>query len=202
VVGVIAPWNFPFELAVSESVTAMLAGCTVIVKPSEVTPLIALWAEELFKESGLPDNVLQIATGLGATGAALVGVVDRICFTGSTATGRKVAVACAERLIPCTLELGGKDPMIVCDDADIEKAAGAAVYGAFFNAGQMCTSIERAYVHEDVYDAFVRQVVDRTNSMRLTEDEGGPQDFGSMTFEPQIDLVDEHVQDAQRAVGS
>jgi acyl-CoA reductase-like NAD-dependent aldehyde dehydrogenase len=196
--GIISPWNFPYDLAVGEAVPGLLSGCTIILKPTEITPMIAVWAQKLFREAGGPEGVFQVATGDGQTGAALVRHVDRLTFTGSTATGRKVAAVCGERLIPFTLELGGKDAMIVCDDADIDRAAGGAVFGAFFNAGQMCTSVERCYVHESVYDEFVDKVVTRAKQVRLQPEGDRPQDIGSLTFPPQIDTVEAHLEDAKK----
>ena len=146
VVGVIGPWNFPIVNGFGDCIPALMAGNSVILKPSEVTPLSSLLMAEMFRDCGLPEGVFQVATGDGSTGAALIAGVDCVMFTGSTRTGRLVAKAAAERLIPCHLELGGKDPMIVCADADIEKAANAAAYYSMNNAGQVCISIERVYV--------------------------------------------------------
>src|SRR6202034_2542191 len=133
----------------------------VILKPSEITPLTSMLMAEGLRECGLPENVLQIATGRGQTGAALIEHVDMIMFTGSTRTGTKVAEAAARRLIPASLELGGKDPMIVLSDADLERAANYATYFAMQNAGQTCISIERVYVEEPVYDEFVAKVSEK-----------------------------------------
>ncbi len=190
VVGVISPWNYPFVLTMTPVVTALFAGNTVVLKPSEVTPLVGLKVGEIVASAGYPD-IVKVVTGGGATGQALVeGGIDMVAFTGSVATGRKVAVAAAERLIPCLLELGGKDPMIVCEDADIDRAANAAVWGAFTNAGQTCISVERVYVVDKVYDKFVDKVIARTKSLKLGTD------IGSMTFPPQIEKVEAHVADA------
>jgi acyl-CoA reductase-like NAD-dependent aldehyde dehydrogenase len=145
-VGVIGPWNYPLTNSFGDCIPALAAGNSVILKPSEITPLTSLLMAEALLECGLPENVLQIATGRGGTGAALIEHVDMIMFTGSTRTGRKVAEAAAQRLIPCSLELGGKDPMIVLSDADLERAANFATYYSMQNAGQTCISIERAYV--------------------------------------------------------
>ncbi len=154
-VGVIGPWNYPLTNSFGDCIPALAAGNCVILKPSEVTPLTSLLLAEGLRECGLPENVLQIATGDGATGAALIENVDMIMFTGSTRTGRKVAAEAASRLIPSSLELGGKDPMIVLSDADLERAANFATYYSMQNAGQTCISIERVYVEEPVYDEFV-----------------------------------------------
>src|SRR5262249_4786056 len=143
VIGVITPWNGPFILALNPTVQALLAGNGVVIKPSEVTPFASRLVLDLFARAGLPDGLLALVEGDGETGAALVEAgVDKVSFTGSVRTGRKVGEACARRLIPCTLELGGKDPMIVCADADLARAAGGAVFGAMFNAGQYCCSTE------------------------------------------------------------
>jgi acyl-CoA reductase-like NAD-dependent aldehyde dehydrogenase len=192
----IAPWNFPFDLAMSETVPALLAGNAVIVKPSEVTPLIAVRAAAVMREAGLPKNLLQVVTGYGKAGATLVEHADFVSFTGSVETGRKVAVACAQRLVPYTLELGGKDPLIVLEDADVERAARGAVWGAFVNAGQVCMSVERVYVTEPVYDAFVERVVALTHELRQGVDEDGNVDVGSMIDPRQIDIVKAHIDDA------
>src|SRR5205085_5770213 len=144
----------------------------VILKPSEVTPLTSLLLAEGLAESGLPDGVFQVATGRGATGAALVDEVDMIMFTGSTETGRKVAERAARRLIPAALELGGKDPMLVLSDADVERAANFATYYSMQNAGQTCISIERVYVEEPVYDDFVAKVSEKVRSLRVGKSEG------------------------------
>ena len=156
-VGVIGPWNYPITNSFGDCIPALAAGNSVILKPSEVTPLSSLLMEEMLRECGLPEGVFQVATGDGSTGAALIGEVDCIMFTGSTRTGKKVMKAAAERLIPCYLELGGKDPMIVCADADLDRAANAATYYSMNNGGQVCISVERCYVEEPVYDQFVAE---------------------------------------------
>ncbi len=190
VVGVISPWNYPLTLTMTPVITALAAGNTVVLKPSEITPLVGLKVGELIASAGYPD-IVKVVTGTGETGAALVnGGVDMVAFTGSVATGKKVAVQCASQLIPCLLELGGKDPMIVCEDADIDRAANACVWGAFTNAGQTCISVERVYVAEKIYDKFVAKVVERTNKLKMGTD------IGSMTFPPQITKVENHVRDA------
>jgi acyl-CoA reductase-like NAD-dependent aldehyde dehydrogenase len=196
-VGVIGPWNYPLTNSFGDCLPAMLAGNSVILKPSEVTPLTSLLLAEGLAASGLPDGVFQVATGRGATGAALVDLVDMIMFTGSTATGRKVGERAAQRLIPFALELGGKDPMIVLDDADLERAANLAVYYSMLNSGQTCISIERVYVEEPVYDEFVAKVVEKVGALRQGPSTGpGTAEVGSMTFPRQIEIVEEHVRDA------
>jgi len=197
VVGVIGPWNFPLVNGFGDCIPALMAGNSVILKPSEVTPLSSLLMAEMFAECGLPEGVFQVATGDGSTGAALVACVDCVMFTGSTRTGRLVAKAAAKRLIPCHLELGGKDPMIVCADADIEKAANAAAYYSMNNAGQVCVSIERVYVEAPIHDEFVRRVTDKVKDLRQGPPTGpGTVDVGAVIFPPQLDVVEAHVRDA------
>ncbi len=196
VVGVISPWNGPVILSLNPTVQALLAGNTVLWKPSEVTPFSGQIVGDLFKAAGLPEGVLTVLTGDGETGAALVEAgVDKISFTGSVATGRRVAVACAERLIPCTLELGGKDPMIVCADADLDAAAGGAVAGGFLNTGQYCCGTERVYVMEEVADLFTEKVVARARSLRQAD--GGEFDVGAMFWPRQLEIVERHVEEAK-----
>src|SRR5262249_16326838 len=156
-VGVIAPWNYPFANCL-DCVPALAAGNSGILKRSEITAVSALLFAQGLRECGVPDDAFQVATGRGETGAALIEQVDMIMFTGSTRTGRKVAEAAGRRLIPSSMELGGKDPMIVLSDADLERAANLAVYYSMQNAGQTCISIERVYVEEPVYDEFVAKV--------------------------------------------
>jgi len=149
VVGIISPWNYPFSIPATEVLAALVAGNAVVLKPSEFTPLIAFELQSLLREAGAPNDVLHVLPGDGATGAALVrSDIDKLVFTGSVATGRRIAQVAADRLLPVVLELGGKDPMLVLDDADVDVASSAAVWGAFVNAGQACLSVERCYVHE------------------------------------------------------
>jgi acyl-CoA reductase-like NAD-dependent aldehyde dehydrogenase len=196
-IGVIGPWNYPLTNSFGDCIPALMAGNSVILKPSEITPLTSLLMAEGLRECGLPENVLQIATGRGATGAALVEHVDMIMFTGSTRTGTKVAEAAARRLIPASLELGGKDPMIVLSDADLERAANFATYYSMQNAGQTCISIERVYVEEPVYDEFVSKVSEKVRALRVGKPEGyGTVEVGAITFPPQMDTIKDHVADA------
>lgn len=197
VVGVIGPWNYPIANSFADCVPALMAGNAVILKPSEVTPLSSLLMAEMMHACGTPPGVFQVATGDGSTGAALIGEVDCVMFTGSSATGKAVMRAAAESLIPCYLELGGKDPMIVCADADVERAANAAAFYSMNNAGQVCISVERCYVEEPVYDAFVARVTETVRSLRQGAPGGpGTVDVGAVIFPPQLDVVDEHVRDA------
>jgi acyl-CoA reductase-like NAD-dependent aldehyde dehydrogenase len=196
-IGVIGPWNYPLTNSFGDCIPALAAGNSVILKPSEITPLTSMLMAEGLRECGLPENVLQIATGRGETGAALVEHVDMIMFTGSTRTGRKVAEAAARRLIPASLELGGKDPMIVLSDADVERAANFATYYSMQNAGQTCISIERVYVEEPVYDEFVAKVSEKVRELRVGKPEGpGSVEVGAITFPPQMDTIKDHVADA------
>jgi acyl-CoA reductase-like NAD-dependent aldehyde dehydrogenase len=196
-IGVIGPWNYPLTNSFGDCIPALMAGNSVILKPSEVTPLTSLLMAEGLRECGLPEHVFQVATGRGATGAALIDEVDMIMFTGSTRTGRKVAEAAAHRLIPASLELGGKDPMIVLSDADLERAANFATYYSMQNAGQTCISIERAYVEAPVYDEFVAKVSEKVRALRVGKPEGpGSVDVGAITFPPQLQTIEDHVTDA------
>src|SRR5690349_3468586 len=196
-IGVIGPWNYPLTNSFGDCIPALMAGNSVILKPSEITPLTSMLLAEGMRECGLPENVLQIATGRGETGAALIEHVDMIMFTGSTKTGRKVAEAAARRLIPSSLELGGKDPMIVLSDADLERAANFATYYSMQNAGQTCISIERVYVEEPVYDEFVSKVSEKVRALRVGKPDGfGTVEVGAITFPPQLDTIKDHVADA------
>jgi acyl-CoA reductase-like NAD-dependent aldehyde dehydrogenase len=196
-VGVITPWNFPLGMPMLDVPFALAAGAAVLSKPSEVTPLA--WAEAVrgWAETGAP-AVLGCVTGPGVTGTAVVDEVDMIQFTGSTRTGRAVAVRAAERLIPCSLELGGKDAMIVLDDADLERAVNGALWGGMFNSGQVRTSVERVYVHAAVYDAFVERLAARVGELRQGTDADGSfsVDVGAMANQAQVDIVARHVDDA------
>jgi len=197
VIGVIGPWNYPLTNSFGDCIPALAAGNAVILKPSEITPLTSLLMAECLQECGLPPDVYQVATGRGATGKALIDEVDMIMFTGSTPTGKKVAVAAAERLIPASLELGGKDPLIVLRDADLDRAANAAVFYSMQNSGQTCISIERVYVEAPVYDEFVQKVTEKVSALRHGHPQGpGSVEVGAMTFPPQLDLVEKHVADA------
>jgi acyl-CoA reductase-like NAD-dependent aldehyde dehydrogenase len=199
VVGVIGPWNYPLTNSFGDCIPALAAGNAVILKPSEITPLTSLLIAEGLRASGMPDGVFAVATGRGETGAALVDEVDFIQFTGATATGRKVMARAAETLTPVSLELGGKDPMIVLADADLERAANHAVYYSLFNGGQTCVSIERVYVEAPIYDDFVAKVTEKARALRNDRSTGpGTVDVGSMTFPPQVEIVERHVEDARR----
>ncbi len=196
VIGVIGPWNYPMFTPMGSIAYALAAGNTVVFKPSELTPLIGARLGEIAAATIAIPNVLQVVTGAGPTGGALAKAgVDKIAFTGSTATGKKVMAAAAERLTPVLMELGGKDAMIVTDDADIQKAAEAAVFGALTNAGQACISVERIYVHEAVYDKFVDTVVEEVRKVKVGGDDGH---LGAMTSIAQVGIVKDHLEDAER----
>lgn len=197
VVGVISPWNFPLILGITDALAALVAGNAVVLRPDEQSSLTALWAVQLLEESGLPQGVLQVVTGPGAVlGPALIAGVDFLMFTGSTKTGRVVATQAAERLIGFSLELGGKNPMLVLDDADLDDAVDGAVRGSFVGAGQVCVSFERVYVHESLYDRFVDRFVERVKSLRLSASLDYDGDMGSLTVPRQLAAVEEHLRDA------
>ncbi len=197
VIGIISPWNFPWAIPLGEVVMALMAGNAVVLKPSELTPMVGLRIAETFRRAGLPEGLLEVVTGDGTTGAALAAAgVDKIMFTGSVATGRRVAEAAAKTLTPVVLELGGKDPMIVFEDADIEAAASAAVWGAFANSGQACASVERCYVDTRVAPQFTARVVEKTRSLRQHAGTHPDSDLGAMSSVAQLRIVEEHVRDA------
>jgi len=195
VVGVIGPWNYPVATPMGSIVYALAAGNAVVFKPSELTPAVGRWLVDAFAELVREQPVLQLVTGFGATGAALCrSGVDKLAFTGSPGTGRKVMAACAERLTPVVLELGGKDVMIVDDDADVGAAADAAVWGGLSNAGQICIAVERVYATAPVYDRFVAEVVARARRVRAGADERAH--IGPITLPAQVDTIRRHLDDA------
>jgi betaine-aldehyde dehydrogenase len=197
VVGIISPWNFPLILSLGDAIPALQAGCAVVVKPSEFTPLGVTEVVEAWKrEIGGPD-VFDCVHGVGETGGALVDAVDFIQFTGSDRTGRKVMARAAETLTPVSLELGGKDPMIVLSDADLDRAANAAAWGGMMNSGQICMSVERIYVEEPVYDQFLNKLTAEVGRLRQGPDDArNPKDVGAMTSPNQTAIVEDHVSDA------
>ncbi len=195
VVGLITPWNGPVALTANPLAQALMAGNAVVHKPSEVTPLSAVLFEDLTRAAGLPDDLYQVIQGDGQTGADLIEAgVDKVSFTGSVATGRKVGEACGRNLIPVTLELGGKDAMIVCKDADIERAADGAVRGSCFNTGHYCCGTERIYVPEQIYDPFVEKVVALTKELKQSDT--GESDVGAVFWDRQMDIIESHMSDA------
>jgi succinate-semialdehyde dehydrogenase/glutarate-semialdehyde dehydrogenase len=197
VVGIISPWNFPWAIPLGEVVMSLMAGNAVILKPSELTPLVGVKIGQVFERAGLPGGLLQVVTGDGKTGGSLVEAgVDKIMFTGSVATGKRVAEAAARKLIPCVLELGGKDPMIVLEDANLEMAAKAAVWGGFANSGQACASVERCYVQERIAPQFIEQVVTEVRALHQNVGSVEGTDIGAMSSERQMKIVEEHVDDA------
>lgn len=196
VVGVISPWNYPLTLALADALPALLAGNAVVLRPDEQATLTALWAADALARAGLPDGVLQVVTGSAQIGVALIEEVDHIVFTGSTATGRKVAQQAAGRLIGMTLELGGKNPLYVAADAHVESAVAGAVRACFSNTGQLCMSIERLLVHEAVADEFLGRFVEAVRELRVGPGLDYTHDVGSLTNDAQLTRVSEHVDDA------
>ena len=197
VIGIISPWNYPFSTPASETLAALVTGNAVVLKPSELTPLVALKLEELLHAAGVPHDIFQVVIGDGATGSALVdSAVDKIVFTGSVNTGRRIAQTAAPRFLPLVLELGGKDPTIVLDDADLDTSSSGVVWGAFMNAGQTCLSIERCYVHLSVYERFVEACVSKARRLRVGNGLDPETEVGPMIHERQLQIVEAHVQDA------
>jgi acyl-CoA reductase-like NAD-dependent aldehyde dehydrogenase len=198
VIGIISPWNYPFSIPATESVFALVTGNAVVLKPSELTSLSALELSSLLLEAGLPKEVFQVVFGDGAVGSALVNAeIDKLVFTGSVATGKRIAQAAAVRLLPVVLELGGKDPMLVLDDADVEVASSGAVWGAFVNAGQACLSVERCYVQRTLYEAFLEACVRKTKQLQVGNGSDPQTDVGPMIHERQVKNVESHVEDAR-----
>jgi acyl-CoA reductase-like NAD-dependent aldehyde dehydrogenase len=196
-VGMIMPWNGPLAMPMLDAIGALLAGCSVLTKPSEFTPIAWREAAAGWAEAGGPP-VLGYVSGDGTTGAAVVDIVDMVMFTGSARTGRRIAARCGERLIPCSLELGGKDAMIVLSDADVDRAAAAAAWGSMLNAGQACISVERVYVEAPVYDEFVAKVTPRVAALKVGMDAPGEfrAEVGAIATAAQLDIISAHVEDA------
>jgi succinate-semialdehyde dehydrogenase/glutarate-semialdehyde dehydrogenase len=198
VIGIISPWNYPFSIPATETLAALVTGNAVVIKPSELTSLTALELESLLHEAGVPRDVLSVVVGDGATGAALTNsAIDKLVFTGSAGTGKKIAQAAAARLLPVVLELGGKDPMLVLDDADVEVASSGAVWGAFMNAGQTCLSVERCYVDRKIYDRFVEACVRKVKALRVGDGMSAETDVGPMIHERQLRIVEAQVEEAK-----
>jgi len=199
VIGIISPWNYPFSIPATETLAALVAGNAVVLKPSELTPLIALELRSLLREAGVPEDIFQVLPGEGPTGAAIVASeIDKLVFTGSVATGRRIAQSAASRLLPVVLELGGKDPMLVLEDSDIDVASSGAVWGAFVNAGQTCLSIERCYVHRSLYSAFVEACSEKARKLRVGNGMDPATEIGPMIHERQVRAVEAHVEDARQ----
>ncbi len=195
VVGIIPAWNYPFSIPLGEATMALMAGNSVVIKPSELTPLIGVKIGEIFERAGAPENLVQIVTGDGRTGAALVDAApDKIMFTGSVATGKKIAAAAANNLTSVVLELGGKDPMIVFDDANLELAAEAAVWGAFCNSGQSCSSVERLYVQDGAAEQLTKLIVEKTRELKQGAGDREDVSIGAMSSERQLKIVEDHVE--------
>lgn len=202
VIGLISPWNYPFSIPTGDAVAALMAGNAVVVKPSEYTPIIMEKTRALFEEAGLPRGLFAVLQGKGDIGAEMIrSGVNMIVFTGSVATGKKVNLAAAEQMIPCVLELGGKDPAIVLPDADLDSAAQKIAWGAFANSGQTCASVERVYVHESVAQAFTDKVAALARKLRQGEPNQHDVDIGAMTTQMQVDIIQRHLDDA-RAKGA
>jgi succinate-semialdehyde dehydrogenase/glutarate-semialdehyde dehydrogenase len=197
VVGVITPWNYPLTLSISDALPALAAGNAVVLKADTQTPFSALWGTALLEEAGLPPGLMQVVTGSGTElGPEPIGAVDYVMFTGSTEVGRTVASQAAERLIPASMELGGKNAMLVLEDADLRRTAEGAERALFSNAGQLCISVERLYVHEAVAEEFTRLLVERMRAMRLGATLTYRDDMGSLISQDQLDAVRGHVDDA------
>jgi acyl-CoA reductase-like NAD-dependent aldehyde dehydrogenase len=197
VVGIIAPWNYPFSIPAIETLAALVTGNAVVLKPSELTPLVALELERLFATAGLDKSLMQVVVGEGPVGAALIeSPIDKLIFTGSVATGKRVGEAAARKLLPVVLELGGKDPMIVLEDADLEIATSAAMWGAFMNAGQTCLSVERCYVHRSLYEPFLEKCCEKIARLRVGNGIGSEVEIGPMIHERQVKIVETQVNDA------
>jgi acyl-CoA reductase-like NAD-dependent aldehyde dehydrogenase len=197
VVAVIAPWNFPFCIPMGDVLAALVTGSAVVVKPSEVTPLILKRTKEIYDSTGLPEDLFAVVYGYGAAGQALIeSGIQKLVFTGAVETGRRVAAACGARLMPCVMELGGKAPLLACADADVERTARAIVFGGFANAGQVCISVERVYAHRDIYEPIVQRVKELTQQLRLGDPAEESVDVGAIIFPKQIDVAERHVADA------
>jgi succinate-semialdehyde dehydrogenase/glutarate-semialdehyde dehydrogenase len=198
VVGIISPWNYPFTMALCDGLPALLAGNAVVAKPDAQTMLSALLGAELLEQAGFPADLWQVVAGPGVDiGPEMISRADYICFTGSTATGKLIARGCAERLIGCSLELGGKNPILILRDADLDKAAEGAVRASFSNAGQLCVSMERMFIADQIYDRFVERFVARTEAMTLGATLDWGNDMGSLISQAQLDTVVKHVEDAK-----
>src|ERR1700678_4305476 len=199
VIGIISPWNYPFSIPATESVSALVTGNAVLLKPSELTSLTSLLLASLLHEAGVPQDVFQVIIGDGATGSALLnGEIDKVIFTGSVATGKRIAQAAAGRLLPVVLELGGKDPMLVLEDADVDVASSGAVWGAFVNAGQTCLSVERCYVHQSLYSAFLDACSEKARKLRVGNGMDPSTEIGPMIHERQVRIVESHIEDAKQ----
>ncbi len=197
VIGIISPWNYPFSTPAVETVAALAIGNAVVIKPSEFTPLAALELQKLMHAAGLEPDLLQVVVGEGPAGAALIeSGIDKLIFTGSVATGKLVGEAAARHLLPVVLELGGKDPMIVLPDVDLDVATSGALWGSFMNAGQTCLSVERCYVHRSIYEAFLKLMVQKIGKLRVGNGLDSQVEMGPLINERQLRTVEAHVNDA------
>ncbi len=199
VVGIIPAWNYPFSIPLGEVVMSLMVGNTVVLKPSELTPFVGLKIGEIFEKAGLPEKAVQIITGAGDTGAALVNSApDKIMFTGSVATGKKIAESAAKNLTSVVLELGGKDAMIVFKDANLELAADGAIWGAFCNSGQSCSSVERLYVEESAAEELTQKIVEKTKKLQQGAGNVESTDIGAMSSQRQLEIVKDHVESFEK----
>jgi len=196
VIGVISPWNLPLLLTLIDAIPALAAGCSILAKPSELTPRFVPLLREALQAAGL-DHVFKLVIGDGTTGHAVIEASDQLCFTGSVATGRKIALACAQRFIPVSLELGGKDPALVLSDADIEHAARAIAWAGFANAGQSCTSIERVYVEASAADALIAALVKQARALALNHPDPKHGRIGPIISAAQVEVIGRHLDDAK-----
>jgi len=195
VIGIISPWNLPLLLTLIDAIPALAAGCTILAKPSEITPRFVPLLREALQVAGL-DHVFKLVIGSRETGQAVIAACDQLCFTGSVVTGRKIALACAQRFIPVSLELGGKDPALVLSDADVERAARAIAWAGFANAGQSCTSIERVYVEAPAAEAFIAALVKQARALELNASDPKQGRIGPIISAAQVDLIRQHLADA------
>ena len=198
-IAIVSPWNYPFSIPAVDALAALVTGNAVVLKPSEFTSLVALKLQELLRAAGVPEAIFQVIVGDGSTGAALLeSEIDKLIFTGSVPTGKRIAQAAAARLLPVVLELGGKDPMLVLEDANLDVASSAAVWGAFVNAGQACLSVERCYVHRSLYPSFLELCVAKTRDLRVGNGLGPKTDVGPLIHERQLRMVESQVNEAIR----
>jgi acyl-CoA reductase-like NAD-dependent aldehyde dehydrogenase len=198
VIGIISPWNYPFSIPGTESLAGLVAGNAVVLKPSELTSLTALELASLLHQAGIPKDIFQVVVGDGSTGAALIeSPIEKLIFTGSVPTGKRIAQSAVTRLLPLVLELGGKDPMLVLDDADVDVASSGAVWGAFVNAGQACLSVERCYVHRSIYEQFVEACVRKAKELRVGKGMDPETDVGPLIHERQVQIVEAQVEEAR-----
>ncbi|MBP9217701.1 MAG: aldehyde dehydrogenase family protein [Sterolibacterium sp.] len=197
VAGIITPWNGPFILSINPTTQALLAGNAVLLKGSEVTPESTRWVARVYQEAGLPEGLLHVLYGDGQTGADILNAgVQKVSFTGSVPTGRKVGETCGRNLVPCSLELGGTDAMIVCADAELELATDAALYASCINTGHYCCGTQRIYVVEELYERFVQRVAEKAKALRQGQQHGEDEDLGAVFWDKQLPIIEEHVADA------